>query len=238
MRKIITLATVCLLLACLFACGEAQPAVVTTIAATTAETTTEATTELTTVTTTEPTTVTTTEITTTTTTTTEKPTTVTTTTTKTTTTTTTTQPQNVVPKKYVGGTKSGPLTWEEYQEALAAAERLVGRYARQPLEAQLRRVYSELRAMFERGMTYSMDDPHYADPYGYLILKRASCAGSARTAGLCLDVLGIPWEHVNPGAFTHQWARVQVGNEYWICDPYGMYVGPEPAPYKHPYFET
>ena len=115
----------------------------------------------------------------------------------------------------------------------------MGRYAGQPLEAQLQGVYSQLRAPVDRNeIAYSMEDPHYADPYGYLILKVASCAGSARTAGLCLDVLGIPWEHVNPNAFSHQWARVKVGNEYWICDPYGMYVGPEPAPYKHPYIET
>jgi len=223
MRKPITLLLLCLLLACLFACGEAQPAIATTAETTittTIETTTETTTEATTITllptTTEKST----------TTTTQKP------------TTTTTQPQNVVPKKYVGSAKSGPLSWEEYQQALAEAERLVGRYAGQSLENQLQGVYNQLRAMFEAGMEYSMELPHYADPYGYLILKRASCAGSARTAGLCLDVLGIPWEHVNPGAFTHQWARVQVGGAYWICDPYGMYVGPEPAPYKHPHFET
>jgi len=143
-----------------------------------------------------------------------------------------------VPKQYVGSAKSGPLTWEEYQQARGVAATLTSKYRIYPLELQVQGVYSELRAMFEAGMEYSMEAPHYADPYGYLVLKRASCAGSARTAGLCLDVLGIPWEHVNPGAFTHQWARVKVGGEYWICDPYGMYVGPEPAPYKHPYFET
>jgi len=214
----------CLLAAGLAACGQAQPAV-----ATTGETTIEITTKTTTQTTTETTTQTTTQ--TTTTTTTQSSTTATATT-------TTTQPQNAVPRQFVGSAKSGELTWEQYQQARAEAERLVGRYARQPLAAQLQGVYSQLRAMFDAGMEYSMELPHYADPYGYLILKRASCAGSARTAGLCLDVLGIPWEHVNPGAFTHQWARVNVNGTYWICDPYGMYVGPEPAPYKHPHFET
>ena len=228
MRKIITLAVVCLLFVCLFSCNTAQPA-----ASTTAEATAEATVEATTETTIETTTITTetnTEFmtTTTTTTTTEKP-----------TTTTTTQPQSTVPKKYVGSAKSGPLTWEQYQQALAEAERLVGRYAGQPLEAQLEGIYAQLRAPVDSGaIAYSMEAPHYADPYGYLVLKVASCAGSARTTGLCLDVLGIPWEHVNPGAFTHQWARVPAGGGYWICDPYGMYVGPESAPYKHPYIET
>ena len=233
MRKPIALITSCLLLACLFACGEAQPAVapttdITTNTEITVVTTSETTTETTTATTTEATT-----------TTMQKPT--TSHTHKPTTpptTTTTTQPQNLVPKQYVGSAKSGPLSWEEYQQARGAAAALTSKYRILPLEAQLRGVYSELRAMYDAGMEYSMELPHYADPYGYLILKRASCAGSARTAGLCLDVLGIPWEHVNPGAFTHQWARVQVGSTYWICDPYGMYVGPEPAPYKHPYIET
>jgi len=238
MRKTIALLLACLLPACFFACGKAQTILARTADLITTETSTvtatEPTTEITTEPTTEPATTTqTTTITTTRLVTTEKPTTAT----QRTTTTTTTQPQNAVPKQYVGSSKSGPLSWEEYQQARAEAERLVGRYAGQPLSSQLQGVYSQQRGMFEAGMTYSMDAPHYADPYGYLILKRASCAGSARTAGLCLDVLGIPWEHVNPNAFSHQWARVKVGGEYWICDPYGMYVGPEPAPYKHPYLE-
>ena len=239
MRKMIAVFMLCLL-PTLFACGQAEPASAPmTDIITTTETTTEATTETITETTTETTTQTTT---------TQKPTTtittppVTSTQAQTTTTqkltTTTIQPQNAVPKQYVGSAKSGPLTWEQYQQARAAAERLVGRYARQPLEAQLQGVYAQLRAPVDSGaIAYSMEAPHYADPYGYLVLNVASCAGSARTAGLCLDVLGIPWEHVNPNAFSHQWARVRVGGEYWICDPYGMYVGPEPAPYKHPYLE-
>jgi len=228
MRKALTLLSACLLLACLCACNEAQPVVATT---TTTEATTEATAETTTETTT--TTITSTWLVTTTTT---RP---TTTFQTTTITTTTAAPQNAVPRQYVGSAKSGELTWEQYQQARAEAERLVGRYAGQSLEARLEGVYAQLRAPVDQGrIEYSMEKPHYADPYGYLILRVASCAGSARTAGLCLDVLGIPWEHVNPGAFTHQWARVNVNGTYWICDPYGMYVGPEPAPYKHPHVET
>ena len=229
MRKLTALLILCLLLVGLFACGQAQPAIAQTTDATPPATTTETTTEITTEAATE--TATTTMPSTTTSiwlvTTTQKP------------TTTTAQPQNAVPKKYMGSAKSGPLTWEQYSQARDEAERLVGRYAGQSLSSQLEGVYSQLRAPVDRGaIEYSMEAPHYADPYGYLVLQVASCAGSARTAGLCLDVLGIPWEHVNPGAFTHQWARVQVGSEYWICDPYGMYVGPEPAPYQHPYIET
>ena len=36
---------------------------------------------------------------------------------------------------------------------------------------------------------------------------------------------------------SHQWCRVPVGDTYWICDAYGLYCGPEPAPYQHPYFQ-
>jgi len=233
MRKALTLLIACLLPACLCACNEAQPAAATTAESTTIEITTEITTEATTESTTQTTTttITSTWLVTTTTTTAQRPATITTT--------TSTAPQNAVPRQYVGSAKSGELTWEQYQQARAEAERLVGRYAGQSLEARLEGVYAQLRAPVDQGrIEYSMEKPHYADPYGYLILRVASCAGSARTAGLCLDVLGIPWEHVNPGAFTHQWARVNVNGTYWICDPYGMYVGPEPAPYKHPHFET
>lgn len=84
------------------------------------------------------------------------------------------------------------------------------------------------------GMTYSTSAPHYNDPYGYLVLGTASCAGSARTTGLCLNMLGIEYEHVNENQWTHQWCRVNVNGTYWICDPYGMYAGPEPSPYGHP----
>lgn len=81
---------------------------------------------------------------------------------------------------------------------------------------------------------YSTDEPHYNDPYGYFVSGVASCAGCARATGLCLDMLGIPYEHVNENQWSHQWCRVNMGDSYWICDAYGLYVGAEPAPYEHP----
>lgn len=101
---------------------------------------------------------------------------------------------------------------------------------------QLRYVTGVLRAYFDQNMSYTSSKPHYNDPYGYLCLKRASCAGCARTTGLCLNILGIKFEHVNENKWTHQWCRVKVGSQYWIADPYGMYCGKEPAKRKHPYF--
>ena len=40
---------------------------------------------------------------------------------------------------------------------------------------------------------------------------------------------------VHENKYCHQWARVKVGKTWWICDPYGLYCGPEPGKKKHPY---
>lgn len=128
---------------------------------------------------------------------------------------------------------------EELRQAYDIAVKLVAPYAECSREEQLVGIATTLREYFDSGMTYSMSTEHYNDPYGYLVLGSASCAGCARTTGLCLNILGIPYEHVNENQYTHQWCRVDMGNGvYWICDAYGLYCGPEPAPYKHPYFET
>ena len=93
-----------------------------------------------------------------------------------------------------------------------------------------------LRNMVDSGqVVYSTEAAHYSDPYGYLVLGVASCAGCTRTTGLCLNMLGIPYEHVNENQWSHQWCRVDIDGIYWICDAYGLYVGPEPEPYAHPY---
>ena len=100
---------------------------------------------------------------------------------------------------------------------------------------QLQGITRALREYFDKGMSYSMKTAHYNDPYGYLVLKSASCAGCTRTAGMMLNMLGINYEHINENQYTHQWARVKIGKKYWICDAYGLYCGPEPAARKHPY---
>lgn len=119
-----------------------------------------------------------------------------------------------------------------YEEALKIVKPLNG-YNKQ---TQLRYITQQLRIMFDTEMEYSMTAPHYADAYGYFVTKKASCAGCTRATGLCLNILGYAYEHVNEGEYQHQWCRLKVGNQYWICDAYGLVCGPEPAPYKHPYF--
>lgn len=126
---------------------------------------------------------------------------------------------------------------QQFQQAYDAAVQIVTPLVGLSREDQLMGIATELRALYDAGMTYSMSEPHYNDPYGYLILKTASCAGCTRTTGLCLDMLGIEYEHVQEHEYSHQWARVKVGNEYWICDAYGLYCGPEPGVRQHPYLQ-
>ena len=123
----------------------------------------------------------------------------------------------------------------EFQAAYEVALEIVTPLAKLSREEQLQGIALELRRRFDAGMSYSTSAPHYNDPYGYFVLGVASCAGCARATGLCLNILGISYEHVNENQWGHQWCRVNVNGTYWICDAYGLYCGPEPAPYAHPY---
>lgn len=128
------------------------------------------------------------------------------------------------------------MTDEEFQAAYNEALKIVQPLVGLDRETQFNSITSTLRARFDSSMTYSTSSAHYNDAYGYLILGSASCAGSARTTGLCLNMLGYSYEHVNENQWSHQWCRVDLGDGvYWICDPYGLYCGPEPGAYQHPY---
>ena len=125
----------------------------------------------------------------------------------------------------------------EFQAAYQAALDVVTPLADLPREEQLAGIAVALRAMVDSGkVSYTTSAPHYNDPYGYFVAGVSSCAGCTRATGLCLNMLGIPYEHVNENQWSHQWCRVNVNGTYWICDAYGLYCGPEPAPYQHPYF--
>ena len=125
----------------------------------------------------------------------------------------------------------------EFQAAYDAALAVVEPLADLGREEQLFGVALALRSMVESGkVTYTTSMPHYNDPYGYFVAGVSSCAGCTRATGLCLNMLGIPYEHVNENQWDHQWCRVPMEDgSYWICDAYGLYCGPEPAPYQHPY---
>lgn len=126
-------------------------------------------------------------------------------------------------------------TDEEFRSAYDVAASVVAPLIDMSREDQLYRIAADIRYRVDSGQVYySTDEPHYNDPYGYFVSGVASCAGCARATGLCLDMLGIPYEHVNENQWSHQWCRVDMGGSYWICDAYGLYVGQEPAPYEHP----
>lgn len=126
-------------------------------------------------------------------------------------------------------------TDEEFRSAYAVAADMVAHLAGMSREDQLYNIAAALRYRVDSGQVYySTDEPHYNDPYGYFVTGVASCAGCASATGLCLDILGIPYEHVNENQWSHQWCRVTMGDSYWNCDAYGLYVGPEPVSYEHP----
>lgn len=129
------------------------------------------------------------------------------------------------------------MTDAEFEAAYQETLKIVTPVAFASREEQLNHIAVSLRELFDTQMNYSMSTDHYNDPYGYLVLHSASCAGCTRTTGLCLNILGIPYEHVNENQYTHQWTRVDVNGTYWICDAYGMYCGSEPAERQHPYFQ-
>ena len=125
---------------------------------------------------------------------------------------------------------------EQFALAYEEAKRIVDPIRGLSREAQLCAIALATRVIAEKNITYSMESAHYADPYGFFVDHSASCAGGTRATGLCLNMLGIPYEHVNENAFSHQWTRVNVNGTYWICDAYGLYCGPEQVPYQHPRF--
>ena len=127
------------------------------------------------------------------------------------------------------------MTDAELQEAFEMAYIIAAQFSRQSRQEQLEGIYEYLRMFTELMMSYTDTDKHYNDVYGFFVLNAASCAGATRAVGLCLTILGIPYEHVNENQWTHQWCRVEVVGAYWICDAYGMYVGPEPGVREHPW---
>lgn len=127
------------------------------------------------------------------------------------------------------------MSQEEFSQAYEAARKIVEPLAGLSREAQLYGVAIALRLITEKQIDYSMSAPHYNDPYGFFVLHNASCAGCTRATGLCLNMLGLPYEHVNENEYQHQWTRVNLNGVYWVCDAFGMACGPEPAPYQHPF---
>lgn len=118
-------------------------------------------------------------------------------------------------------------TNSEFKLAYEKAIKLVTPLAGLSRKQQLAGIAKLLRTRFDTNGTYSTKKAHYNNPYGFFVLGVASCAGSTRAVGLCLNILGIPYEHINENKWGHQWCRVKIDGQNWICDPFGVYVGPE-----------
>ena len=129
------------------------------------------------------------------------------------------------------------MTGAEFQAAYKVAANIVTPLLGRSRDEQVTAIASSVRSLVDSGaVQYTTSVPHYNDPYGYFVAGVGSCAGETRATGLCLNMLGIPYEHVNENQWSHQWCRVPMTDgSYWIVDAYGLYVGPEPGPYQHPY---
>lgn len=120
-----------------------------------------------------------------------------------------------------------------YNEALKIVQPLVGEGLDKAEQAVI--ITLALRDMVDTGVvSYSTSYPHYNDAYGYLVNHVASCAGSTRTTGLCLNMLGINYEHVHENQWCHQWCRADVDGTIFVVDPYGYTCMPEEYAYWHP----
>lgn len=120
------------------------------------------------------------------------------------------QPFEPVPISQLANYKSlkKSMTDAEFQAAYDAARKIIEPLAKKDRTEQLKGIASALRDMVDSGkVAYTTSEPHYNDPYGFFVSGVASCAGCTRATGLCLNMLGISYEHVNENQYTHQWCR-------------------------------
>jgi len=127
------------------------------------------------------------------------------------------------------------MTGAEFDRAYTIAYDIVWRYAGLPRQQQIEAVMTELAYIRHNSpWDYSMSERHYNDIYGFFVLNMTSCAGDVRAAGICLTILGIPYEHVNENQYTHQWVRVELDGRFVVLDVNAPFLGYESDPYRHP----
>ncbi len=88
-------------------------------------------------------------------------------------------------------------------------------------------LYNKIR--YNPGVPYTIKQKHYNDPlgvFGYKVgssssptVYGASSAGVARATGLCLNILAIPYQHVNENTWKQQFVKVNVNGVNYIIDP-------------------
>lgn len=146
-----------------------------------------------------------------------------------------TKPQTIVPFSQLGNKAAlrKSATNAELEQAYNAIADMIKALSNCSTEAQISGIAVGLCTRYFDRSNYSMKAPHYNDPYGFIVLRTFSCAGTARAACLGLEMLSLKYEHVGANAYNHQWARVNADGIYWVCDGYGI-ACPEPSAYGHP----
>ncbi len=98
---------------------------------------------------------------------------------------------------------------------------------------QMAYVANELfnRINYNPGIRYKTKGKHYNDPCGVFgnvdkdssgrrIPYGCDCAGSTRAMGLCLNMLQIPYNHINENTWKQQWCQVYINGKAYALDPY------------------
>ena len=87
------------------------------------------------------------------------------------------------------------------------------------VRAATKYVYNKLN-----GEKYGFDENnYYCTPYGVLVAKVFTCAGTATTLGRILDYMGYEWYHVNENQYLHQWCiLVMDGKVGYACGMAGL----------------
>lgn len=127
------------------------------------------------------------------------------------------------------------LTDEQFQEAYDVALTVVKSLVGKDKETQVKGVYGGLKEF--RAHNAVMDnksEPHNDDVYGYFIKRYASDnIGTTDACSLCLDMLGLTYEHAHTNDGVYHWCRIDMGNgTYWICDAQSHEWGSETELYK------
>ena len=126
-------------------------------------------------------------------------------------------------------------TYEEFEITYKNALRFVNNARAEAPNNMLGQMQSLQRQLFNHinytpGIKYRTKGAHYNDAYGILTPRRrddgsiyylgGECSAATRAMGLCLNMLAIPYEHVNENQWKQQWCRVNVNGVYYALDPY------------------
>lgn len=63
------------------------------------------------------------------------------------------------------------------------------------------------------------------EAYAALVMKIAACSGFCKAVTILCDLAGLQSQHINAGAWTHQWNKVLINGEWIILDAQGGIFG-------------